>query len=284
MRRLWIDHSQNDQKEWQTLIQQAGLTPGEVVDEVYGLFLADHLIASGALAKNVIKYVAVDPNYQGESVFHRLVTVLTQALYRQGYTKALMYTKPIHRKCFEALHFTVLAETEQVCFLEKGTPSLFEYLAGIKKQETGDSIFGAIVMNANPFTLGHRYLIEQAIRQCDHLYVFVVSGDQSLFTTREHVQLVKEGTMDLQQVSICETSDYMVSMATFPSYFLQGDTKKVGAQATLDATLFLEQIAPCLNIQKRFVGEEPYSETTARYNQMLKAVFKDQLSLVECHG
>ncbi|EFA28598.1 ABC transporter, ATP-binding protein, partial [Haemophilus influenzae HK1212] len=38
---------------------------------------------------------------------------------------------------------------------------------------------GSIVMNANPFTLGHRYLIEQALQQCDHLHLFIVGEDAS---------------------------------------------------------------------------------------------------------
>ena len=41
--------------------------------------------------------------------------------------------------------------------------------------------FGAVVMNCNPLTLGHRYLIEQALKQCDYLMIFVVQEDKSFF-------------------------------------------------------------------------------------------------------
>ena len=39
----------------------------------------------------------------------------------------------------------------------------------------------AIVMNANPFTLGHQYLVEKAAAENDLVHLFMVSEDASLF-------------------------------------------------------------------------------------------------------
>ncbi len=43
---------------------------------------------------------------------------------------------------------------------------------------------GGIVMNCNPFTLGHKYLVEYAAREMDYLYLFVVEEDLSFFLSQ----------------------------------------------------------------------------------------------------
>ncbi|MDO4670807.1 MAG: [citrate (pro-3S)-lyase] ligase [Aerococcus sp.] len=280
VKELWVKDSTYDFKQWEQLLLASDLKPGEPVDSVYGWFDGDQLVASGALFENIIKYLAIEPMYQGGSTFHQLLTTLTQALYRQGETKVFVYTKPEHRQRFEALNFTVIAQTTAVCFLEKGTPTLSDYLATIPVK-TAQGTAGAIVMNANPLTWGHRYLVEQASRLCDQLYLFVVSTDRSLFTTAERIALVKNGVSDLANVSVYESGDYMVSTKTFPSYFLKGNQDKVAVQAQLDATLFAEKIAPALHITQRFVGSEPYSNTTACYNQQLKATMNGKVRVNE---
>lgn len=52
---------------------------------------------------------------------------------------------------------------------------------------------GSIVMNCNPFTLGHRYLVEEASRQSDLLYIFVVEEDKSDFPFEDRFNMVKAG-------------------------------------------------------------------------------------------
>lgn len=281
-RRLWVEASQDERAQWQALLEEAHLTLGEAVDAVYGLFDGDRLIATGATLGNIMKYLVVAPDYRGGRVFHQLISALTHQLYQQGYTKIFVYTTPHQRQRFEALHFEVLAQTESVCFLEKGTVGFADYLAAIQATEQLNGTVGAIVMNANPFTLGHRYLVESALKQCDALYLFVVSTDCSLFTTAERVALVRRGVADLPNVHVYETNAYMVSLATFPGYFLpfKCEEARIDAQAHLDATLFAERIAPALHIERRFVGEEPYSEITARYNHQLAVTLKDRLELI----
>lgn len=78
---------------------------------------------------------------------------------------------------------------------------------------------GAVVMNANPFTLGHRWLVEYAASKVDLLHVFIVSEDVSLVPLSVREQLVREGTADLGNLVYHQTGPYMISNATFPSYF-----------------------------------------------------------------
>ena len=69
------------------------------------------------------------------------------------------------------------------------------------------------------------------------------------------------------------TGDYIISAATFPSYFLREDDDVTTIQARLDARIFKEYIAPALGITKRYVGHEPYSAATAIYNEALQQEF-----------
>ena len=66
---------------------------------------------------------------------------------------------------------------------------------------------------------GHRYLVETASKENDHVYVFVVSEDVSIFSFSERFKLVKAGVADLPNVIVVPGKEYMVSYATFPAYF-----------------------------------------------------------------
>lgn len=131
---------------------------------------------------------------------------------------------------------------------------------------------GAIVMNGNPFTLGHRYLIEQAASQCDVLHLFVVAENRSLFPTRDRLTLIEAGTADLSNVRVHPSGRYMISAATFPTYFLKENEDAARLQSQLDVTLFAARIAPVLHIAKRFAGQEPLDPVTRAYNETMAAL------------
>ena len=73
-------------------------------------------------------------------------------------------------------------------------------------------------MNANPFTKGHQYLVEKAAQESPHVYVFVLSEDKSLFS-KKHVSQWCKRVAHLPNVTVLSTEDYLVSSATFPTYF-----------------------------------------------------------------
>ena len=134
---------------------------------------------------------------------------------------------------------------------------------------------GCIVMNCNPFTLGHRYLIEQAAKQVERLYVMVVREDCSLFAYTERKAMVEQGVADIENVSVIDGSDYAISRATFPTYFLKRLDDATDTQMLLDLDLFRRHIAPALGATVRFVGTEPTDQLTRRYNQLMHEALKD---------
>lgn len=128
---------------------------------------------------------------------------------------------------------------------------------------------GVLVMNCNPFTRGHRYLIEYAAARKEHVYVLAVEADVSLFSFADRLAMMKRGTEDLANVTVIPGGRYAVSDLTFPSYFTK-EENLAQAHAAMDAELFAACIAPPLGADERFLGTEPVSAVTAVYNRVLK--------------
>lgn len=134
---------------------------------------------------------------------------------------------------------------------------------------------GVVVMNCNPFTLGHRYLIEQTAKQVERLFVMVVREDCSLFAYAERKAMVEQGVAHLENVTVIDGSEYAISQATFPTYFLKRLDDAADTQMLLDLDLFRRHIAPALGTTVRFVGTEPTDRLTRRYNQLMHEVLAD---------
>ena len=164
-------------------------------------------------------------------------------------------------------------------YLNTSTPQLLNtsYLNTSTPQHLNTTMqpTGCIVMNCNPFTLGHRYLIEQAAKQVERLYVMVVREDCSLFAYTERKAMVEQGVADIENVSVIDGSDYAISRATFPTYFLKRLDDAADTQMLLDLDLFRRHIAPALGATVRFVGTEPTDQLTRRYNQLMHEALKD---------
>lgn len=145
---------------------------------------------------------------------------------------------------------------------------------------------GVVVMNCNPFTLGHRYLIEQAAKQVERLFVMVVREDCSLFAYAERKAMVEKGVAHLENVTVIDGSEYAISQATFPTYFLKRLDDAADTQMLLDLDLFRRHIAPALGATVRFVGTEPTDQLTRRYNELMHEVLTDvrEISRLEKEG
>ena len=145
---------------------------------------------------------------------------------------------------------------------------------------------GVVVMNCNPFTLGHRYLIEQAAKQVERLFVMVVREDCSLFAYAERKAMVEQGVAHLKNVTVIDGSEYAISQATFPTYFLKRLDDAADTQMLLDLDLFRRHIAPALGATVRFVGTEPTDRLTRRYNELMHEVLTDvrEISRLEKDG
>ena len=235
------------------------------------------MIAGGGLKDDVIKCVAVDDAHKGEAIANTLVSHLISHANQEGYGCIKLFTKPKNRQLFESLSFRLLAEAPEAILMETGIGGISNTVEALKKiKDNGER--GVVVMNCNPFTLGHRYLIEQAAKQVERLYVMVVREDCSLFAYTERKAMVEQGVTDIENVSVIDGSDYAISRATFPTYFLKRLDDAADTQMLLDLDLFRRHIAPALGAKVRFVGTEPTDELTRRYNElMMESLGKDHV-------
>ena len=257
--------------EAKPLLTACGLYPVERADVRIGLFDAEgELAATGALVGDMIQMLAVHPRYRGEELAAKLVTALLREAFARGIRCVYLIAKPESARQIEELGFYRVAETDTAVLLERGAPGIRAFLKTLE-QYRADGRTGCVVMNANPFTKGHRYLIEQACAVCDRVSVLAVEEDRSEFPFETRLRLIREGVSDLPQVTVLPGSRYVISDLTFPAYFVR-DTARSAAEGALDAVLFGQYIAPALGVTDRFVGTEPLSASTAIYNDALQRI------------
>ena len=239
-----------------------------------------NVIATGSCFANTMRCMAVSKNHQGEGLMNTVVTHLTEIQFARGCYHLFLYTKCDSAKFFKDLGFHEIARVEdQVVFMENKRDGFAEYLNRLKDNGgTGRQIAG-LVMNANPFTLGHLYLAEKAAAENDLLHLFIVSEDVSLIPFAVRKKLVMEGTAHLPNLRYHDSGPYMISNATFPSYFQKDEADIISGHARLDLTIF-KKIADTLQITRRYVGEEPNSQVTGIYNQVMAAELPD--AGIEC--
>lgn len=241
------------------------------VDYYAGVFLVgeeDILLGGGGLQGNVIKCIAITDDLRETGMGTKLISHLYLEAINRGEDNVRVFTKPKNKEIFTSLGFKLLACSDKAILLENGSglKRYCDYLTSLRK----DGENGVIVMNANPFTLGHRFLIGTVLQSVDNLYVIVVKENRSAFSYEARKQMIIQGTSDLENVIVCEGSDYQISNITFPTYFLKEITDATDTQISLDLDLFVKYIVPALNIKKRFVGSEPKDILTQRYNVLMK--------------
>ena len=254
------------------LLHDSGLdAEGDAPMDVFLLLWdGDILAATGARRGNVLQRIAVDPRYQGQDVTAAVLTKLKQDAFTQGIRKLFLYTKPQNRAVFESLFFYPVSATRHVALMEDERNGVQKFLSALPAPCTS-GVIGAAVMNCNPFTLGHRHLIAQATRECDWVYVFILSEEQGLFPAADRLLLARAGTADLKNVSVHPSGPYQISAATFPAYFLADKSAKADVHCQLDLQVFLEYYVPAFHISRRYVGTEPLSPLTMAYNQAMAA-------------
>lgn len=284
-------------RQIETFLQANGLRYDDV--DYYAALVdesSDEMIAGGGLKGCVIKCVAVVDGHKGEAVANVIVSHLLAKANEDGYQCVKLYTKPHNRQLFESLSFRLIAEAPNAIMMETGVGGIERWSdelritndeLGVKNDELGvtndelgvrnDELriksvrkpIGAIVMNANPFTLGHRFLVEQSSELVERLYVVVVREDCSMFSYSERKAMVIQGVRDIGNVVVVDGSDYAVSAATFPTYFLKQISDATDTQITLDLDIYRRRIAPALGATVRFFGSEPTDPLTRRYNELM---------------
>ncbi len=269
MYREIVNQLRGDVREaYMTLLKKCGLEYEAEAEETVLIWDGERLVATGGRQEHILKYIAVDPGYQGEGLTATLVTALKESALQAGHRHLFLFTKPGNKYRFLDLFFYPIAQTHDVLLMEDRRDGIGSFLSSLPRPCVTGKI-GAAVMNCNPFTLGHRYLIETAAGECDHLYVFLLSEDKSRFSAYDRLEMAKLGTADLPNVTVLPTGPYLISSATFPGYFLK-DRDKATAHCDLDIAVFAKHYIPYFRITHRFVGTEPLSPLTEQYNQALR--------------
>ncbi len=256
------------------LLQQEGLTRDRNLDYTCGLYDDDlNIIATGSCFGNTLRCLAVDSKHQGEGLLNQVITHLIAFQHDRGNRHLFLYTKCSTAKFFGDLGFYEIVRIEdQLVFMENQRRGFADYLRSLiggAQPPAAQASIAAIVVNANPFTLGHRHLIETVAAENDILHLFIVSEDASLIPFAVRKKLVLAGTAHLPNIIYHDSGPYMISNATFPSYFQKDETAVISGHAELDLAIF-KKIASVLGIQRRYVGEEPTSQVTGLYNQIMQ--------------
>ena len=227
----------------------------------------DRIIGCGSRKKNLLKQLAVSAEAEGTGLMASIVSELKQEAADKGITQLFLWTKPALKKLFCSLGFYPLAETKEILMMDSKRNGLEEFLSSCPHLS---GTVGSIVCSCNPFTLGHRKLMEWASSQCDHLLVFVLSEDAFLFSPEERFEMVQKGTEDLTNVIPIRGGSYVLSPSLFPTYFIKEESNIPIVQCQLDIELFSSKIAPELSISLRFAGSEPFDPVTREYNDQMR--------------
>lgn len=263
--------------EVKKFLNQNDLDLDENVDYTLVIRHDDKIKGTCSKAGSVLKCFAISEELRGEGMSEKLITELNNKLFEEGIYHSFIFTKPKNVPIFKGLNYKLVCEVEKVALLESGLSDIHKYLDRIEKEydlsEKKDR--AAIVMNCNPFTLGHRYLIEAASKLSEEVLVFIVQEDKSLFPFDVRYSLVREGVKDLSNVKVIKGGEYIISSVTFPAYFLREENEILRAYTSLDSEIFLKYFCERFNITKRFVGEEPFCNVTNIYNETLQNKFKN---------
>lgn len=253
------------------LLADEGIRRDINLDYTCGIFDDDmNIIATGSCFNNTLRCLAVSSAHQGEGLMNQIVTHLMEEQFSRGNTHIFLYTKCNSAKFFQDLGFHEIVRIEnQLVFMENKKYGFSSYLSNLEKTKKGGEKIAALVMNANPFTLGHQYLAETASLKNDIVHLFMVSEDASLVPFNVRKELIMKGTAHLHNIIYHDSGPYIISNATFPSYFQKDENAVIESHALLDLTIFC-RIAEVLGITHRFVGEEPDSIVTGIYNDIMK--------------
>ena len=234
----------------------------------------EEIIATCSKKENILKCFAINENYQGLGLSNNLISKVTEKLFLEGRYHSFIFTKPENQYLFEGLAYKNIFTTDKVSLLESGNKNINSSLDKLKKEYNIDNNkeYTALVMNCNPFTLGHRYIVETAAKENENVIIFVVEEDKSVFPFKTRFKLIKEGTKDLKNVVVIPAGEYIISSATFPNYFLKKNDDALKEYTKIDCNIFGKYFVPTFNIVKRYVGTEPHCEVTNIYNETIQEV------------
>ena len=247
----------------------------------------DLIVATVSIFNNVIKCFAVSKEYRSENYGGILISNLINYFYENKIYHYMVYTKKEYLNTFINLGFNEIVSTSNVAILESGTPNICEYIKDLKRKieykfecNLDEADVCSLVMNCNPITEGHLGLIEYAASQHQYVILFLLEEDLSYFSYKERMSLVYLATLNLGNVIVVPSSNYIVSSLTFPNYFLKNNQLKNQEWAITDALIFKNYFMKYLNICMRYIGTET-SNIMIDYNNALKEVLESRVKEVK---
>ena len=241
----------------------------------------NELVATASLSNNIMKDFLVRKEYIGQNITNMMFTHLVSYLHQKDIYHYFVFTTPKNEVIFKSLNMTTIVKTMNTVLLEGGSNILHE-LSNLKHEfNLSNNKKSALIINANPMTLGHLYLIETASKESEEVIVFVVSEDQSSFPFRDRYSIICEATKHLKNVTILPSLPYVVSRISFPKYFLKEDKLITEEHTLIDVLIYKEYYQKVFNINLRYVGDEPLSVTTNKYNEVMKLYLGNRLRIVK---
>lgn len=254
----------------------------EKVSDTIAIYDQDKIIATGSIYENVIKMIAVDVNYQGQNITAIILNHYINYFSNKGVHKYFIYTKPESVKYFKEYNFSLVSMTDTIALLENNFETIDTFLQRQKLiHKMNDEETACIVMNCNPVTNGHLFLIEKCAKENNKIIIFLVEEDKSVFPFSIRYELLSKATSHLPNVKIIPSSMYIISSATFPTYFLKELNQASLEYMKLDIQIFKDHFMKIFHITKRYVGSEPLDPTTSAYNQTMRDILKDQLVVID---
>ena len=247
----------------------------DLPDKTYVIRDDGEIIATGSASGNILKYFFAKCTYSGQGAIGIIYNSLLEYVIEMGYSSYFIFTTPNNKAIFESLGLKEVYSTDRVILLEGGFYNYNKWIDGIKKtvgEKKGKR--GAIIVNCNPMTLGHKYLITTALEEVDELLIFVVEEDLSIFPFDARYNILINEFKDDARVKVLKGGPYIISRGTFPTYFIKQKDEMLEIYTELDAKIFAEKIAQDLLIDIRFLGSEPKDVVTLAYNKSLQEILE----------
>lgn len=246
-------------------------------DKTFVIRDSGKIIATGSIDGNILKYLFACEKYMGQGLMGIIYNSLLKHVFDSGYDSYFVFTRPNNKPIFESLGLKEVSSTEEVSLFEGGFYNFDRWIKKTKEligKKTGTR--GTIIMNCNPMTLGHRYLIDMALKEVDQLIIFVVEEDKSIFPLEDRFNIMKKELEEEKKVSLLKGGPYIISQATFPTYFLKKKDEMLRVYTELDGKIFASKIGKGLEVDIRFLGSEPKDMVTLAYNHSLKDILEKE--------
>lgn len=224
------------------------------------------MVACGGISGKILKCVAVTPRLRGQRFVLKVIDELLEAAKRRGQKELFLFSAPKNQAYFESHGFRLIESSGDEVILMENSDNLAQFKEGLRQKRVDGKNIGSVVLCDSPLQERETALINQALEQCDWLHVFVVCQEGTHSPAR--TEALRQSLASFSRISVHENSEYLISKATFPTYFIKDQDHINALHGELDLKIFKRHIAPALGITHRFIGCE--SDVNEAYNALMK--------------